>query len=254
VKPNRIRITYVPPANPAHRPIYELLKERRVLERMQEYLGHLLLPRTLLLKTEGCDGESNAWYEETDNSVTVCYEYLEEVLSYAPKETTAAGVSRQDAIVGPTIEVFLHEVSHALFAMLQVPILGREEDAADQLAAYALLQLGKEDARRTIAGVAFMYRREAQEQSPEMKHFADEHSLSAQRFYNLLCMAYGAEPELFADLVAKGYLPKSRAEGCSGEYRQVAYAVQKLIQPHSDEVLRKKAKSKKLLRPDAAKQ
>jgi hypothetical protein len=254
LKPDRVQISYVLPANPEHRPIYDELKERRVLERFREYLGHLRLPGTLLLKTEGCDGESNAWYEEKDHSVTVCYEYLEEVLEYAPKQTTATGVTRTDAIVGPTIEVFMHEVSHALFDMLHIPILGREEDAADQLAAYSMLQLGKEDARRTVVGVAFMYGHEAQEeQSPEMKHFADVHGLPAQRFYNLLCMAYGAEPELFADVVAKGYLPKSRAEGCAGEYRQVAYAVQKLIHPYSDEALRKKTKAKKLLRPAPAK-
>ena len=36
-------------------------------------------------------------------------------------------------------------------------ILGREEDAADQFAAYLLLQFAKSDARRLIAGVAYSY-------------------------------------------------------------------------------------------------
>ena len=74
------------------------------------------LPRALLLKVEGCDGESNAWYE--NDAVTVCYEYLADVLRNAPKETTAAGVTRTDAIVGPTLEVFVHEVGHAVFDYL----------------------------------------------------------------------------------------------------------------------------------------
>ena len=42
-------------------------------------------------------------------------------------------------------------------------------------------------------------------------------------------MAYGADSKLFADLVEKGYLPKERAEGCDGEYEQVARAMTKLI-------------------------
>ena len=41
------------------------------------------------------------------------------------------------------------EVAHAAFSMLKVPILGCEEDAADQVAAYLLLQLDKDEARRT---------------------------------------------------------------------------------------------------------
>jgi hypothetical protein len=255
LKPDQILISYVTPSNPAHQPIYAVLKERRVLERFKELLSPLKLPVTLLLKVEGCDGESNAWYdaEGSEHTVTCCYEYLDEVLRYAPKQTTAAGVTSSDAIVGPTIEVFLHEVSHAVFDLLKVPIFGREEDAADQLAAFWLLQLGKEEARKTVSGVAFMYNREAQEQNPQMKNFADVHGLSAQRLYNLLCLAYGADSELFADVVAKGYLPKSRAEGCSDEYRQVSYAVEKLIRPYVDETLRKKVKAKKLLMPEPVK-
>jgi hypothetical protein len=66
-------------------------------------------------------------------------------------------------------------------------------------------------------------------------------------------LAYGADSELFADVVAKGYLPKSRAEGCSDEYRQVSYAVEKLIRPYVDETLRKKVKAKKLLMPEPVK-
>jgi hypothetical protein len=51
------------------------------------------------------DGVANAWYDSEVHSVTVCYEYLDELLRYAHKETTAAGVTHDDAIVGPTVEV-----------------------------------------------------------------------------------------------------------------------------------------------------
>jgi hypothetical protein len=81
-----------------------------------------------------------------------------------------------------------------------------------------------------------------------MKQFADAHGLPAQRFYNLLCMAYGADPVLFADLVEKKYLPESRAEGCADEYKQVTYAVHKLISPYVDQKLSKKAKARKWIK------
>jgi len=249
LKSGQIKIAYIPPKNPEHQAIYELVQERRVLERMRDYLRPLRLPRRLLLKTEGCDGDANAWYEESDESVTACYEYLADILANAPQETTPAGVTREDALVGPTIEVFLHEIGHAIFSMLKVPILGREEDAADHVASYLLLQLDKDTARRTVIGVAYMYGKELQSKTPGMKQFADVHGLPAQRFYNLLCMAYGADPELFADLVQGGYLPESRSDGCADEYRQVNYAMHKLITPYIDKKLKNDPARKKLLRP-----
>jgi hypothetical protein len=247
LKPNRIKISYVQPSNPAHQHIYEVLQQRRVLERFKGYLSPLRLPRTLLLKTAGCDGKSNAWYEE--HEVKVCYEYIEEVLRNAPDVTTGAGVTPQDAIIGPTIEVFLHEIGHAIFDLLKVPILGREEDAADQVASYLMLHLDKDIVRQTVAGVAFMYGHEMKTQSEGLEQFADVHGVSAQRFYNLLCLAYGQDPKLFADLAEKKYLPESRAEGCADEYKQVDYAFKQLIYPHIDQAQVKKVQPKKLLRP-----
>ena len=248
LRADRIQISYVPPKNSAHETIFQLLKERRTLEKFKGLLSALRLPRALLLKVEGCDGESNAWYG--DDAVTVCYEYLEDFLRNAPKETTPAGVTRTDAIMGPTLEVFLHEVGHAVFDYLSVPILGREEDAADQFAAYVLLQFAESDARRLIYGVAYSYKIDASKPSTRKNPFADEHGLPAQRFYNVLCMAYGADPKLFADLVDKGYLPRERAERCADEYERVVKALNKLIGPSIDQTRAKQVRAKQWLRFD----
>ena len=248
LRADRIQISYVPPKNSAHETIFQLLKERRTFEKFKGLLSALRLPRALLLKVEGCDGKSNAWYG--DDAVTVCYEYLEDFLRNAPKETTPAGVTRTDAIMGPTLEVFLHEVGHAVFDYLSVPILGREEDAADQFAAYVLLQFAESDARRLIYGVAYSYKIDASKPSTRKNPFADEHGLPAQRFYNVLCMAYGADPKLFADLVDKGYLPRERAERCADEYEQVVKALNKLIGPYIDQTRAKQVRAKQWLRFD----
>jgi hypothetical protein len=144
----QIRVEYEVPKNPAHRPIYERLKQVRALERLQTLLSPLRLPRPLLLKVSGCDGESNAWYEE--GFVTVCYEFLADLLKNALDQTLPSIITQDDAILGPFMDVFLHETGHAVFDQLNVPVLGREEDAADLFSAYIMLQLGKEDARRLI--------------------------------------------------------------------------------------------------------
>ena len=69
--------------------------------------------------------------------------------------------------------------------------------------------------------------------------FFEIHAAPAQRFYNLICLAFGADPVLFAEAVDRGYLPKERARGCKGDYEQVTFAFRDLIRPHVDEQLAK---------------
>jgi hypothetical protein len=246
---SEIRIAYVPPKSPAHRTLHAMLKEHRALEKLQLLLSPYRLPRTLTVKMEGCNGESNAWY--VDDAVTVCYEYMDDIWANAPKTTTEAGVTPIDAVLGPLYDVILHETAHALFDLLKVPVLGREEDAADQISAYLMLQFGEAEARRLILGTAYAYKSDFKAVAPAAStDFADEHGTPTQRFYNLLCVAYGADAELFADMVDKGYLPKERAENCEDEYQQMAFAFEKLIGPHIDQTAAQKVVKQKLL-PDA---
>jgi len=138
--------------------------------------------------------------------------------------------------------VFLHESGHAVFDLLKIPVFGREEDAADQFSSYIMLHFGKEDAYRLIEGSAYQYKADIlkSQSSTTITKFADIHGTPAQRFYNVLCIAYGADRKLFADVVEKGYLPEDRADGCDGEYEQIAYAFKALIDPHLDEALARK--------------
>ncbi len=229
---NSIDIQYAEPTSAELKPVYELVKNTRILEKIRGMLIPLRLPRSLLLKTESCNGDSNAWYD--DGVVTVCYEFFDEVWKNVPERTTPRGVTPMDALVGPIVDVFLHEVGHAVFDMWKVPVLGREEDAADFFSAYLMLKFNKQEARRLIMGAAYQYRehvRTPHVSLPVVK-FADEHSLPAQRFFNVLCIAYGSNDVLFGDLVEKGYLPKDRASDCQDEYKQVEYAFDKLLSPH----------------------
>ena len=51
-----------------------------------------------------------------------------------------------------------HEMGHVVFDLYSVPLFGHEEDAADNFAAYIMLQFGKERARRLIAGAAWQFK------------------------------------------------------------------------------------------------
>jgi hypothetical protein len=242
-----VRIEYVAPTQPEQMAVADMVKRHQVLETVQQFLAPLLLSSPLTLKFETC-GAANAFYE--NGVVSVCYEYVDELIRHAPAASKMPGLSREDTIVGPTLEVFLHEVAHAVFDMLKIPILGREEDAADQAAALLLINLSKEEAFRAVAGTAYLYFREAQGPPPEMTAFAKVHGLPAQRFYNLLCLAYGADPALFGVVVEREYLPKWRAETCSEEYEQVLYAFTTLIGPHLEASKVEQVRKRRWLKSD----
>ena len=246
-EPNRIKPEYYPPKNPAHQPIYDMLREKRALEKLQEIFSPLRLPIELKLQIGSCDGVANAWYNRP--AVSVCYEYLYEIMKTLPSADATMGITRPDAMMGQFFYVFAHEIGHASFDIFGLPVFGNEEDAADQFATYIMLQFGKDDARRLIAGAAFAYERYVQnpEISAPLAAFSDVHAAPAQRYFNMLCLAYGANEGLFADVVARGYLPKTRAKNCKREYNQVAFAFHHLVTPHLDQQLTRQVLDKEWL-------
>jgi hypothetical protein len=234
-----IVVSYVPPKNPAHEPILTSLKKHEALEKLQQVFSPFQLPQTIHLRTIGCDGQPNAWYHL--GTISVCYEYLAEARKRVPDK---GPVRRQDALIGQFFYVFAHEFGHAVFDMLGVPVFGRAEDAADQFAAYVMLQFNKDDARRLVHGAAYTYKDAVSPGSSAasrdmFKMYSDAHGTPEQRMYNLLCMAYGADAQTFGALVKQGYLPKPRAAGCRREYGEVRYAFLKLIAPHVDQAAAK---------------
>ena len=128
-------------------------------------------------------------------------------------------------------------------------MLGDQENAADHFAGYLMLQFGKDEARALIMGAAYTYNKYVQ--NPEvmapLKAFSDIHGAPPQRYYNLLCLSYGAEPTVFADVVAKGHLPKDRSVSCKREYNHVAYGFREFMTPHMDQQLEKQVLDKSWL-------
>jgi hypothetical protein len=218
---------------------------------LQEFLSPYRLPRPLKVTLRECDGEADAFYG--DDVITICYEYVEALWNNAPAQKTPAGIAPIDTVIGPFFDTCLHEFAHALFDMLNLPILGRGEDAADQVAAYINLQLGFVESHRLISGTAYAYLAEATNSDlpSSVQEFSGEHSTPAQRAYNVLCIAYGADTKLFGDFVSEGHLPNKRARSCEGEYEQIQDAYEKLVEPHIDKTLAKQIFKRNWLRKPA---
>jgi hypothetical protein len=254
MKSEMIRIEYEPPKDPALQVPYKMVQERGALEMMQKVFNALRLPEPVLIRTKEC-GVSNAWYERVNKqpTVSICYEYLVEIWNAMPKEANAAGVTATDAVIGQLFFALAHEFGHAAFDIYDIPVFGHEEDAADQFATYIMLQFGGDRAHRLISGAAFSYREFVKNYKDKpnvnlpLLAFSSDHGSPEQRFYNLLCLAYGYDDKLFSDVVMKEYLPQTRARNCRYEYGMVRYAFRQLIVPHVNMDLAKHVMAQKWL-------
>ncbi len=245
---SRLTTDYVEPRSDEFQDLHQRLKKRQVLEELAMFLSPLKLPVTLRLTFAEC-GMVNADYDPLGLRIRICYEWVDFMEKRAPRTASPAlgVISRADAIVGSTVSVILHEIGHALFDILKIPVLGKEEDGADQLAGFIMLQFGKDVARTTINGTAFTWATLAS--GNRQPDFSDVHSTAEQRIYNYTCIAYGGDPETFKDYIEKGLLPKARAQNCKKEYEQVKLAFTKTILPYVDLDMMKKVQSLRWLRP-----
>jgi len=260
---SQIDIDYVAPSKADYRPIYERLKARQVLEDLRAFLAPLRLPKRILIKTEQCNAPDRLY--QSGGPVTVCYEYVEQLGKLAAKipadSKTQRGVSREDAITGAFVQVTLQRMSSAVFDVLDVPIWGREQDAADKLAAFLMLQFGKDTARRLLNGAAYFF--EASDRTWTGSDFSDPRGTEAQRFYNYLCVAYGGDKRTFSDFVEGqskrpgisrlDLLPGDRAVRCPKEYGDLKWAFDSTILPNVDQELLGRVLERKWLRPDDGK-
>jgi hypothetical protein len=237
-----IHIEYEAPKDPNLKETYDTMKERRGLETIRDLLSPFRLPEDLYIKAVGCDGVPNAYFFREDERATIriCYEYVKEVKDKLPKEATKDGIEPRDAMLGQLLFAVMHEFGHAAFDLYQVPVFGRQEDAADQFATYIMLQFGGEKAHRLIKGAAYSYDgfikdlKDKPKVTVPLAAFSSDHGAPEERFYNLVCMAYGWDPQIFSQVVEKGYLPEHRAKVCKYEYGNVRFAFRKMITPHID--------------------
>jgi hypothetical protein len=203
--------------------------------------AQLILPRPVSVRLIEC-GESNAYYDPEAVEIQMCLELMEDMASVLEGQFEDRAMEA-DALTGAWLGTLLHEVGHALVDVLDLPITGREEDVVDQLSAWMLISGGDADA---VLGFAATYYTEQVE--AEVADFAGVHALNEQRYYNLLCWAYGSDPESAAELTESWELPMQRAELCEQEFRQMDRAWSRLLAPH----LRRPMAELVLSRPGAA--
>lgn len=128
----------------------------------------------------------------------------------------------EDAFVEANLlGIFYHELGHAMIDLMQLPVFGQEEDAADVASILLIDTLFEAETALDLAyDASFGFAAEAILRDEETQDIAwwDSHGPDEQRFYNTVCIFYGANPDDREDFADDMGLPAERAEICPEEF------------------------------------
>jgi hypothetical protein len=135
--------------------------------------------------------------------------------------------------------VLQHEIGHLFVAEFGLPVLGKEEDAADILASLLFLWQETEEADQTLIDAADGWyltdQSRGEDAAFEGADFYDEHSLDLQRSYQIVCLMVGAAPDVFGEVATEYEIDEERQETCSTDYDQSASSWDAVLAEHRAE-------------------
>ncbi|NIJ40128.1 hypothetical protein FHS78_000383 [Parvibaculum indicum] len=158
--------------------------------------------------------------------------------SARPLDKDELDILRTEYVLANAEFTLLHEFGHAAFDVFDVPLFSREEEAADTLA--TVLMVLNYDVQSRPSGVdrllmvsaEWHQEWEARGRATELKPYWDEHPLSIVRFYNINCLAMGANQDLLSLSLDTKLLPVERGWFCDREFARAKRAVEWLYSQH----------------------
>ena len=150
--------------------------------------------------------------------------------------TEAEYVDAMRFAMGDAVYSVYHEVGHMMVGEFALPVLGKEEDAADSLAVILLLNDDEdENSYQSLVDAAdgwyFAAQKTAISGMADLS-FYDEHSLGIQRAYAMACLMIGKDQEWFKDTADFYAIDQDRRDSCAYTYEQSLAAWNTVLEPH----------------------
>jgi Putative metallopeptidase len=184
-------------------------------------------------------GAASATAQQTEPAQSTLGQRIEVAAKAALNNPRLSGLTEQQRIArvefvtGNTLVLLSHELGHVLIAEMHLPLLGREEDAADTYAALRMLTFGTSFSQRELAQAAqgwFLNDRRDQEIGEKPLYY-DEHNLSQQRAYQILCLMVGSDPDKFKGLADQMKMPETRQRTCKRDLAKTSEGWQTVLKP-----------------------
>lgn len=192
-------------------------------------------PRPLPLEIKQC-GVVNCFYSPTTHSITVCHEFWDDTVARF-KANGRTDAQANELARGTVMFAFFHEFGHALVGEFNLPITGKGEDAADELATLVLSQAHDLGRQWALAGMAWF---QAMLAKGNNGVYWDEHSFNDQRMVAIACLLYGSDQKTYTPLLETLKIPRQRADRCVRDYKARLAAWNSLIEPHMRKAAAKK--------------
>lgn len=136
-------------------------------------------------------------------------------------------------VVGNTLFAVYHELGHALIELLNLPVIGREEDAVDGFAAVTMIPETPDLVQDAlIVAVADGWRMQSDLASDGSdRRYWDEHALDAQRHFAIVCLMVGSDQAGFQSYALDAGLPEERIETCAHDFANMKSGWDRLLDP-----------------------
>lgn len=214
---NNLIIEYSAPQDEAERQLKQEIEQSGVNDTMVDLSNQLFLFKQPLVIQYG--GDEGPLYDPQTHHVLIPYSFYAESLNYFEKNQYEKeyGKSAQTGAIDTLLHTLIHEAGHAYVEDQQIAILGKEEDAVDNLATILLINYVEHGTDAAISAAdMFAFESEDRPEYYDLGEYIDEHSFDLQRYFSTLCLVYGSDPEAYKNLldeVENNYL-KDRKEFC----------------------------------------
>ena len=228
---NKVFVIYDKPINSLELKLEEEVRASGVIEDVAEFINEqIALPTPLYFTMGGAEGPL---YDSALNKVFMPYTFIQEVKDrFSDAKYSETGVSVADATMDAVMHTLFHELAHALIFTYELPVLGKEEDAADSLASVLLIEYFDNGAEIAISAADLFDLESGDVTEFEEGDFWDEHSLDAQRFYSTMCYVYGSDAQKYESLANEIGFSQDRLELCIEEYENIVRSWFTILKPY----------------------
>lgn len=133
--------------------------------------------------------------------------------------------------INNSLYTLYHEVGHLLIDQLNLPVIGREEDAADNIATWMLLQRKTPEANRALEDAAhgWILTGESFDNRWNDEDFASGYSPDRQRAMQIICLIVGADGAAFRPVANYYSIHPDRQRSCHFDYEMVDSSMRALL-------------------------
>lgn len=226
-----VNLEYIDGETAGEKATQQWLSQTAVVESAIELINEqyrLTKPVTVIV-----GAQQDASFDSETGEIALPYAFVTEAKRrFSGSNYGETGVSPSEATEHVVLHTMFHELAHALIEMNNLPVLGREEDAADALATTLLIEFF-DHGQELALSAADLFDLESTDRDEFIEDdFFGEHSLDEQRYYSVLCHVYGSAPENYQHLVDdEGGLTEERAETCIYDYQQISDSWLKVLKP-----------------------